>query len=132
MTESLLFSNEAFYTAFAAGDLAAMEDLWDRDAPSTCLHPGWGPLFGYDDILASWRDLMTNAGAPRIECRAPRAQIYGDVGTVVCFEALPGGYMAAANTFVRRGAVWKLVHHQAGPTGDKPPENEPSVSVRLN
>jgi hypothetical protein len=132
MSEALLFSNDAFYTAFATRDVSAMEALWDRDAPSTCLHPGWGPIFGYEDILESWRELMRNTSAPRIECRAPRAQIYGDVGNVICFEALPGGYMAAANTFVRRGAVWKIVHHQAGPTGEKPPIADLAETMALN
>ena len=119
---ALQFTNEAFYSAFSARDVAAMEDLWDRDARSSCLHPGWGPLFGYDAILASWRDLFDSPNSPQINCQAPTVSVYGDLGMVVCFEALPGGYLMATNGFIRRGAVWKMVHPQAGPTETTPPK----------
>ncbi len=132
MTEALQFANEAFYTAFSARDVAAMEDLWDRAAPTSCLHPGWGPLYGYEAIVASWRDLFASANSPHIRCQAPRASLYGDMGVIVCFESLPGGFLLATNAFIRRGAVWKMVHHQAGPTEAAPPEVSARGSTAIN
>jgi hypothetical protein len=94
--DAVLFANEAFYQAFATRDLAAMEQVWARHCPVACIHPGWPPLHG--------------------------ATVFGDSAMVVCFEAVPGGFLVATNLFVRQGAVWKLVHHQAGPTNGQPDE----------
>ena len=121
MDNALQFANDAFYNAFSARDAAAMEALWDREAPTSCLHPGWGPLFGYEAIVGSWRNLFASGTSPLISCKAPAASLYGDLGFIVCFEALPGGFLAATNAFIRRGALWKIVHHQAGPTEATPP-----------
>ena len=44
--EAVLFANEAFYQAFAARDLAAMEEVWAHHCPVACIHPGWPPLHG--------------------------------------------------------------------------------------
>ena len=120
--DAVLFANEAFYRAFAARDLAAMEDLWARDCPVACIHPGWGPLFGRDAVMQSWRGILGNPDSPAVACHAPRAFVYGTTAFVTCFESLSGGFLIATNVFVRAGAVWKLVHHQAGPTGAHPEE----------
>ncbi|MEE8533734.1 MAG: nuclear transport factor 2 family protein, partial [Alphaproteobacteria bacterium] len=42
--QTVLFVNEAFYQAFADGDLAAMDAVWAREAPVACIHPGWAAL----------------------------------------------------------------------------------------
>ena len=120
-SEAVLFANEAFYRAFADRDVAAMEALWSRAAPVACLHPGWGPIFGRDEVMASWAAIVAAPGAPDIRCHAPRAHILGDVARVVCFEEIAGSLLVATNLFVREGRLWKMVHHQAGPTAAAPP-----------
>ena len=37
---AVLFANDAFYLAFANRDYDAMDVIWARDAPVTCIHPG--------------------------------------------------------------------------------------------
>ena len=116
--DSVLFANEAFYRAFAEGDAQAMEQLWSARDDITCLHPGWGPIFGRAEVMASWSAIFASAQMPGIGCLDPRARIHGDVAYVVCFEQLPGGRLAATNLFAREGTVWKMILHQAGPTAD--------------
>ena len=126
--DAVLFANEAFYLAFRSRDVAAMADLWAARLPVTCIHPGWPPIYGRDEVLESWRGIMTAEGSPPITCHAPRAHVYGDLGTVICYERVPDSYLIATNIFVRHGGVWKLVHHQAGPTSgapDVPPDEKP-------
>jgi hypothetical protein len=120
-TEAVLFANEAFYRAFARRDLEAMDELWSRTAPVCCIHPGWAPIFGRDEVLASWAAILGDAESPDIECSGARAQLLGAAAFVVCYESLGGGHLTATNMFVREGAVWKLVHHQAGPVPSPPP-----------
>jgi hypothetical protein len=63
-TDAVLFANEAFYRAFADRDEEAMEDLWSATAQVACLHPGWGPLFGRDDVMESWIAIIRNPVSP--------------------------------------------------------------------
>ncbi len=133
--EALLFANEAFYRAFADRDMAAMEEVWSETAPVACIHPGWGPLSGRDDVLESWAAIIGNPDSPDIGVLAPAAHLYGDVGFVVCYEEIAGQYLIATNVFVRDGSVWRMVHHQAGPTAavpDPEEEGEESAPDRLN
>jgi ketosteroid isomerase-like protein len=120
--EAVLFANEAFYQAFAARDLAAMEEVWARHCPVACIHPGWPPLHGRQAVMRSWQGILGNPESPAVACHDARATIFGDSAMVVCFEGVPGGFLVATNLFVRQGAVWKLVHHQAGPTNGQPDE----------
>ena len=123
--DAVLFANEAFYRAFAARDLAAMEEVWARHCPVACIHPGWAPLHGREAVMRSWQGILGNPESPAVACHGARATVFGDSAMVVCFEAVPGGFLVATNLFVRQGAVWKLVHHQAGPTSGQP-EDEPA------
>ena len=122
--QALLFVNEAFYRAFADRDIGAMEDLWSDVAPITCIHPGWGMLEGREDVMESWAAIIANPDSPTIECRAPLAHQHGDAGIVICFEQIEDQFLIATNYFVREGRIWKIVHHQSGPTAEVP-EIEP-------
>ena len=121
---ALLFANEAFYRAFADRDMRAMRAVWADDTPTACTHPGWGPLVGADAVLASWQAILSGPGAPSIECRPVRAFTLGDSGFVLCYEHIGDDTLVATNVFVRRGSVWKMVHHHAGPLAQPLPEDE--------
>ena len=119
--QELLFANEAFYAAFAGGDQEAMESLWAKGLPVACLHPGAALLSGREEVLESWRQVLTATNRPDIRCRAPRAFLQGATGFVVCYEEVQGGFLIATNVFTREGGQWKIVHHQAGPAPGAPP-----------
>lgn len=120
--EPVLFANEAFYYAFAGGDAAAMDEVWARDVPVSCIHPGWNVLAGRDAVMESWRSILGSDRRPAIRSQGASAFLHGDVAFVTCYENVGQGYLAATNVFVREGGAWKMVHHHAGPTA--PPEAE--------
>jgi ketosteroid isomerase-like protein len=123
--DAILFANEAFYRAFADRDPAAMEELWAKDAPVVCIHPGWAPLTDRDTITASWRAILTGRNAPDISCHHARVFQHGDTAIVICFERIGAGFLVATNVFLRQRGRWKMVHHQAGPTSqDLPAESD--------
>ena len=133
--EALLFANEAFYLAFADRDMAAMERAWSETEPVACIHPGWGALNGRDDVLESWAAIIANPDSPDIHVHAPVPHLYGNVGFIVCYEEIAGQYLIATNVFVKVGSVWRMVHHQAGPTAEVPEldeEGDESAPDRLN
>jgi hypothetical protein len=74
--------------------------------------------------MRSWASILANPNSPPVVCQDTRTVVFGDCAMVVCFEAVPGGFLIATNLFVRHGHLWKLVHHQAGPTNAQP-EAEP-------
>lgn len=130
--EAVLFANDAFYIAFQARDIGAMENVWAREAPVTCIHPGWSMLVGRGPVLDSWRGIFEGGRSPAIECRAPQAFVYGDAATVLCFEAVGGGFLIASNIFHREGGSWRMIHHQAGATNGAPPPEEAAPPINVN
>ena len=119
-TETILFANEEFYRAFDDQDSKSMDRVWSQKFSVCCVHPGWGPIFVRTEIIKSWLAIMTNPESPKIRCLDPKAEIYGDIGVVVCFEELSNNFLIATNIFHREGSFWKMIHHQAGPTTASP------------
>lgn len=107
--------NSRFYAAFAARDAVALEALWARVAPVTCVHPGWDALRGRDEVVRSFLAILAG-DPPDIRCSAASAQVLGEAAVVVCHEQVPGaGTLVATNVFVREAGGWRICHHQAGP-----------------
>ena len=130
--QAVLFANEAFYRAFADGDPGAMDDVWARNAPVACIHPGWAALSGRENVMESWRAILTGANRPAIESLAATAFVYGDAAFVICYESLDEVLLIATNIFVREEGAWKMVHHQAGPSAPpvvEEPDDEPATVV---
>jgi ketosteroid isomerase-like protein len=111
-TAAVLFANDAFYIAFRGRDLEAMDDLWAREAPVACIHPGWHALSGREDVMDSWQGILTNPNSPQINCHKARAYLAGDSGFVICYETMGDTVLVATNIFVREAGTWKLAHHQ--------------------
>lgn len=122
--EAVLFANEAFYQAFNDRDGETMAVLWARGVEVACLHPGWPPLFGREDVLESWEGIFAGDTPPQISCHGAQPHIYGETATVLCYERIPENYLIATNVFFREGGLWKIVHHQAGPTHGAPTAEE--------
>jgi ketosteroid isomerase-like protein len=134
--DAILFANAAFYAAFAAHDMDAMENAWAKDRPISCIHPGRTALAGRDAVMRSWTAILGNPQTPRISCHAEKVYAHGDVAVVTCIEqfALPSGeqFLMATNVFVRAGAIWTMVHHQAAPVQIDPGTVEPPEKPALN
>jgi ketosteroid isomerase-like protein len=113
-TTAALFALEAFYNAFSARDFPAMREIWASEGPITCVHPGAPPLIERDEVLASWEAILANPQTPQVRFLSPDVRLYGDTAVVTCLEDVGGDLLAATNVLVRHGAVWRLVHHQAG------------------
>ncbi|MBR46077.1 MAG: DUF4440 domain-containing protein [Rhodospirillaceae bacterium] len=113
--QAVLDANEAFYAAFRNRDMAAMDDIWAAEAPVCCIHPGWAPLIGRAAVIESWAAILSDPGAPEINCGDRNVSLHGESALVVCQEVLPQAQLLASNCFARENGVWRLVHHHAGP-----------------
>lgn len=119
----LLAQNLAFYEAFNARDVDAMDRLWAAHAPCVCFHPGSTVLQGRGSVLRSWRSILASEGAPSVEVEGPRVVMLGDAAMVLCYERVTdpqtgtGAVLAATNVFVRESGEWRLVHHHSSAIG---------------
>ena len=106
--------NTAFYSAFTAGSYEQMAEVWADDAV-TCIHPGSPPLYGRDDVMESWKQILASA---RMEIKADkvRCALIGSTAIVTCHEVVDGASpLVATNVFARTvSGTWRMVLHQAG------------------
>ena len=117
----MLKTNRAFYEAFTKRDIEEMDELWAHRTPVACIHPGWPPLHGRGDVMASWRAILLGDNSPAIRCEDERVYAMGDSGFVTCIEIIGDDTLVATNFFVRESGVWQIVHHQASPVATMPP-----------
>lgn len=130
---AVAFANEAFYLAFTTRDIKGMEEIWARDVAVACVHPGWTPIFGRDEVMESWAGILGSRSAPSVSCRWPRVSLTSrDTAFVVCYEVLSEGVLAATNLFVRERGSWRIVQHHASPLANPPTlEDEEQPTTRL-
>ena len=119
--DAVLFAYEAFYAAFNGRDYEAMDALWATESPVSCIHPGGGPIFDRDAVMASWQGILGHDSQAPIVALGPRIRLFGGYAVVISFEVIAGNNLIATNVFVREDRKWKLVHHQSGPTAEAPP-----------
>ena len=112
--EAVIAANEAFYAAFNAKDIEAMDAVWAVSDEASCIHPGWNVLRGRETVLDSWRNILSNTGQPKIVSGGAEVIFAGDAAIVICRELVAGMPLAATNVFVREDGDWKLLHHQSG------------------
>jgi ketosteroid isomerase-like protein len=126
----VLSANGAFYAAFAAGNFDAMDTLWAREAPVACVHPGWPPVCGRDQVMSTWAGILQNPPQPAVRPFGEHVMMLGDVGMVIGFEAIGDIALVATNVFAREDGVWRMVHHQAAVTENAPRETGGGATPR--
>ena len=119
--EQASFANEAFYLAFETGDYEAMAHLWSERVDVMCLHPGWPALIGREQVLKSWKAILSNPQQGAVSCFDARSAQIGDgVYAVTCYERTGGAVMVALNVFAREDGRLRMVAHQGGICANPP------------
>ena len=73
--EEVLSINAAFYEALATGDFGLMQKVWSNTDEVTCIHPGWGSIFGRQSVMRSWETILQSP--PQIACNEPEGSSVG-------------------------------------------------------
>ena len=113
--DAVLAANDAFYHAFNEKDIEAMDAIWAVSPDVACVHPGWNLLFGREQVIDSWRRILSNPEQLRIFTGGETVIFAGEVALVLCRELVGGAPLAATNVFVQEDGAWKLLHHHSGP-----------------
>lgn len=121
--EAVKAANQRFYDAFGALDIEAMEAAWEPSDRAMCVHPGWQPLVGWDDIRASWQGIFDNAMLMHFNVQYVNVVAEGDCGWVTCVENITSVLQGrasnfgilATNIFVRTPQGWLMTAHHGSP-----------------
>lgn len=112
-----------------------MAALWTQSHPALCVHPGWDVLRGREAVMDSWRRILSNPNAPKLEGTDVDVALVGaQVAIVTCREGAPGrgAGIVATNVFVLEGEDWRIAHHHAGPLAEPAPPSERPDPRTLN
>jgi ketosteroid isomerase-like protein len=133
-------ANAAFYSAFEAGNLDAMADVWEHSDRIAVTHPGWPTLHGWPRVAGSWDAIFRNTPYIQFVLTGEDVVVAGDVAWVTLDEnilqatgspdggaadtqELSGARVAAVNVFVRTTNGWQMVLHHGSPVSAGAPES---------
>ena len=114
-------ANREFYRAFESLDMDRMRAVWLQTAGTKCVHPGWRPLFEWDEIMESWQRIFQNTGYIEFEIADETIFVNHDMAVVSLFEKLKtvqagqnvSGAVNATNVFLKRDDQWRMIMHHA-------------------
>ena len=121
--DRVLSANENFYKAFNNRDIEAMKEVWGHNLNTTCVHPGWPPLKGFEATLNSWAGIFENSGNMEIKISDVQVIASENLAWVSCIEKLytiaergvSASKVFATNLFYLEGDSWKMIMHHASP-----------------
>lgn len=122
----------AFYEALETGDLETMMEVWAEDEEIVCVHPGGPRLAGYDQVRASWMQIL--GSGQRLKVQISNQVVLSGMmfaihsvheNILVQGESRPRAPVAATNVFLRTANGWRMVLHHGSPA----PPVAPSAPV---
>ena len=130
--EAITEANEEFYAAAEAGDLDRLGAIWlagPFEASVQCVHPGWAPVFGREDVLRSWAVVCANTPFLQFFLTDVRIDVVDRIAVVSLTENIitdmsagsseedpgfiAGGRATTLNVFRRTDDGWRLWMHHA-------------------
>ncbi|MEZ0108788.1 ketosteroid isomerase-like protein [Catenulispora sp. EB89] len=130
--EAITEANEEFYAAAEAGDLDRLGAIWlagPFEASVQCVHPGWAPVFGREDVLRSWAVVCANTPFLQFFLTDVRIDVVDRIAVVSLTENIitdmsagsseedpgfiAGGRATTINIFRRTDDGWRLWMHHA-------------------
>lgn len=125
IVEEIKAANQRFYDAFSDLDIAGMDRVWENSDRAMCVHPGWVPLIGWEDVRQSWDRIFQNTALMQFQVRYLNVVVQGEFGFVICVEGITSVVQGTAsnfstfatNIFARYEDGWRMVAHHASQGG---------------
>jgi ketosteroid isomerase-like protein len=143
--EAITDANEEFYNAAEAGDLDRLGAIWltgPFQNSVQCVHPGWAPVFGREEVLRSWAVVCANTPFLQFFLTDVRVDVVDRIAVVTLTENIitdmsagsdseddpgfiAGGRATTINIFRRTEDGWRLWMHHAAAVIDQIEHDEP-------
>jgi ketosteroid isomerase-like protein len=120
---AILEVNDAFYRAFEALDVEALDPVW-ADRPYTAVvHPGREILRGWAQVRESWKEIFTGTERIRFRLSDVQLEVHGGLGFLVAQEHIRHGddvlvTLQSTNLFELIDGRWRMILHHASPISD--------------
>lgn len=75
-------TNLEFYEAFMERDVDRMCGLWAKTPHVRCVHPGWELVVGWDDVRASWQEILRSVQAVEFRLEDIHVEVAGRLAWV--------------------------------------------------
>jgi ketosteroid isomerase-like protein len=122
--DAIKSANQAFYAAFSARDLKAMEDVWEKRSHVIYYNPRTkDAAVGYDEVMDAWASLFDRLSKITISTSDVKVRTDGKLAWVVAIESAEvqpsrGGEpqkinTVATNVFEKLRGHWLMISHQA-------------------
>ena len=123
--EEIKAANQRFYDVFSALDISGMDGVWEHSGRATCVHPGWAPMVGWEDVRESWDRIFNNTNFMQFQVRYLNVVIQGEFGCVTCVEGITSVVQGqatnfstfATNIFARHEDGWRMIAHHGSSGG---------------
>lgn len=110
----------AFYAAFSACDMQAMDMVWAR-SEVICIHPGSTALVGRNVVLRSWKNILMDAEPPHLHIEVISRILHDKLAVHVVEEHImpvagaPGttSMVLATNIYRHGDDGWRMLEHHA-------------------
>ncbi|MBI2526969.1 MAG: nuclear transport factor 2 family protein [Candidatus Rokubacteria bacterium] len=114
-------ANSRFYRAVESLAITEMDRIWSRGDHVRCIHPGWGPLEGWEAVRQSWQAIFKDSPEMSFTLAHVQIRVGGDIAWVTCTENILSQVRGnigvttalATNVFEREGGDWLMVLHHA-------------------
>lgn len=115
--------NEAFYRAFEALDIAAMDRVWAPRDYAACVHPGQEAIVGWVEVRESFGAIFAGTGKIRFRLANVRIEVRRSLAWAYVLENIHHGddvlvAVQSTNLFERTPEGWKMILHHASPVSD--------------
>ncbi|MDD5543209.1 MAG: nuclear transport factor 2 family protein [Acidobacteriia bacterium] len=119
--QEVLEANKRFYDALESLDIDQMGSIWLHESWVKCVHPGWGPISGWENVRQSWEAIFQNTQAIRVRLTGQSIRMIGDFAWVSCIEnianrldaSLDAAEAFTTNLFLRRDNRWWIILHHS-------------------
>lgn len=129
-------AENAFYTAFANGDLDAMMGVWLDSDTVICIHPVGPRISGQRAVRASWGELFQNGGGLRFRlAEVSRTQdALLSIHVLHEYITVPGESAerppaVATNIYQLTKDGWRMILHHASPVANTLRSEKPAAKL---
>ena len=110
----------AFYAAFCACDIQAMDMVWAR-TEVICIHPGSTALVGRNVVLRSWKNILMDAEPPHLHIEVISRIVSDKLAVHVVEEHIAPvagaagttSVVLATNIYRHEEGGWRMLEHHA-------------------
>jgi ketosteroid isomerase-like protein len=130
----------SLYEAFSGKNIEAMAKVWSRSPYARCIHPGWDPVVGWQDIRQSWVDIFESIDEISFELTDIHVEVAGRIAWINLLayanvttedEGEFNTVVVATTIFEESDGQWLIVLHHSSHYAEDEEDEEDNLALAL-